>query len=107
MQTIGIITDLKHSNYCEDAKQNVYSSDLKTLNTVINKINPTKAPDGDLIIGFRYKKLGYYRESLVTLLKNTYDEEIDLHDWLSCYHYQKLHLHLRMRTPTRQKTTNQ
>ena len=57
MQTIGIITDLKHSNYCEDAKQNVYSSDLKTLNTVINKINPTKAPDGDLIIGFRYKKL--------------------------------------------------
>ena len=70
-------------NYCKGAKQNVYSIDLKTLNTVINKINPSKAPGRDLIIGFWYKKLDYYRESFVTLLQNTYEGEIDLPDWLS------------------------
>ena len=43
-------------NYCKGAKQNVYSIDLKTLNTVINKITPSKAPGRDLFIGFRYKK---------------------------------------------------
>ena len=32
-------------NYCKDAKQNIYSIDLKTLNTVINKINLSKAPE--------------------------------------------------------------
>ena len=70
-------------NCCKGAKQNVYSIDLKTLNTVINKINPSKAPGRDLIIGFWYKKLDYYRESFVTLLQNTYEGEIDLPDWLS------------------------
>ena len=70
-------------NYCKDAKQNIYSIDLKTLNTVINKINPSKAPGRDLIIGIWYKKLDYYRENFVTLLQNTYDVEIDLPDWLS------------------------
>ena len=67
-------------NYCKDAKQNVYSIDRKT---VINKINPSKVPGRDLIIGFWYKKLDYYRESFVTLLQNTYEGEIDLPDWLS------------------------
>ena len=70
-------------NYCKDAKQNIYSIDLKMLNTVINEINPSKAPGRDLIIGFWYKKLDYYRENFVTLLQNTYDGEIDLPDWLS------------------------
>ena len=46
-------------NYCKDAKQNVYSIDLKTLNTITNKINPSKAPGRDLIIGFWFKKLDY------------------------------------------------
>ena len=31
-------------NYCKGAKQNVYSINLKTLNTVINTINPSQAP---------------------------------------------------------------
>ena len=66
----------------KDAKQNVYSIDLKTLNTIIDKINPSKAPGRILISGFWYKKRDYYRESFVTLLQNTYDEEIDLPDWL-------------------------
>ena len=70
-------------NYCKDDKQNIYSINIKTLNTVINKINPSKAPDRDLIIGFWYKKRDYYRENFVTLLQNTYDGEIDLPDWLS------------------------
>ena len=70
-------------NYCKDAKQNIYSIDLKTLNTVINKINPSKAPGRDLIVGFWYKKLDYYRESFVNFLQNTYVEETDLPDWLS------------------------
>ena len=70
-------------NYCKDAKQNIYSIDLKTLNTVINKINPSKAPGRDVVVGFWYKKLDYYRENFVTLLQNTYDGEIDLPDWLS------------------------
>ena len=56
-------------NYCKDAKQNIYSIDLKTINTVINKINPSKAPDSDLIIGFWYKKLDCYGENFVTFCK--------------------------------------
>ena len=76
------INDLVVNCY-KGPKQNVYSIDLKTLNTVINKINPSKAPGRDLIIGFWYKKLDYYRESFVTLLQNTYEGEIDLPDWLS------------------------
>ena len=70
-------------NYCKDATQNLCSIDLKTLNTVIHKISPRKAPGRDLIIGFWYKKLDYYRENFVTLLQNTYDGEIDLPGWLS------------------------
>ena len=49
------INDLVVNCY-KGAKQNVYSIDLKTLNTVINKITPSKAPGRDLFIGFRYKK---------------------------------------------------
>ena len=52
-------------NYCKNAKQNIYSIDLKRLNTAINKINPSKAPGRDLIIGFWYKKLDYFREILL------------------------------------------
>ena len=70
-------------NYCKNAKQNIYTIDLKTLNSIINKINPSKAPGRDLIIGFWYKQLDYYREKFVTLLQNTYDGEIDLPDWSS------------------------
>ena len=70
-------------NYCKDAEQNIYSIDLKTLNTVINKINPSKDPGRDLIVGFWYKKLDYYTENFVTLLQNSYNGEIDLPDWLS------------------------
>ena len=58
-------------NYCKDATQNVYSIHLKTLNTVINKISPSKAPGRDLINRFCDKKLDYYRENFVTLLQNT------------------------------------
>ena len=43
------------------------------LNTVINKISSSKAPGKDLIIGFWYKKLDYYRENFATFLQNTYD----------------------------------
>ena len=67
-------------NYCKDAKQNIHSIDLKTLNTVINKINQSKAPGRDLIIGFWYKKFDYYRENFVTLLRNSHAGEIDLPD---------------------------
>ena len=70
-------------NYCKDAKQNVYSINLKTLNTVINKINPSKAPGRDIIIGFWDIKRDYYRENFATLPQNTYDGEINLPDWLS------------------------
>ena len=64
-------------NYFKD------SIDLKTLNTDINKINLSKAPGRDLIIGFRQKKLDYYRENFVTLLQNTLNEENYLSDWSS------------------------
>ena len=56
-------------NCCKGAKQNVYSIDLKTLNTVINKINPSKAPGRDLIIGFGTKNLTTIEKALLLCYK--------------------------------------
>jgi len=71
------------TNYCKDTIGNAYSIDLKTLSTVINRINPSKIPGRDLISGFWYKNLEYYRKNLMTLFQNTYDGEIDFPNWLS------------------------
>ena len=56
-------------NYCKGAKQNVYSIDLKTLNTAINKIIPIKAPGRDLVIGFWKKNLTNIEKVLLLCYK--------------------------------------
>ena len=42
-----------------------------TIDKVIDKIKPSKAPDRDMIIGYWYKQLDFYRSDLTRLYNST------------------------------------
>ena len=70
------IKELK-TNYCANVNQNYYEINLETLNKALSKIQNNKTPGRDMIIGFWYKKLQFYRPYKVSLFQKTLSGKYD------------------------------
>ena len=70
------INELKTS-YCANVEQKDYKINLETLKKALSKIQNNKSPGRDMIIGFWYKKLQFYRPYLMSLFQETPSEEYD------------------------------
>ena len=70
------INELK-TNYCANVNQKDYEINLETLNKALSKIQNNKMPGRDMIIGFWYKKLQFYRPYMVSLFQKILSGEYD------------------------------
>ena len=59
------------SEYCKNAKQNQYKITSETIDKVLKKLQNCKAPGMDIIVGFCYKNLLFYKADLVHIFQNT------------------------------------
>ena len=69
------INELK-TNYCANVNQKDYEIDLETLNKALSKIQSNKMPGRDMIIGFWYKKLQFYRPYMVSFISKVRNNAI-------------------------------
>ena len=65
------------TNYCANVNQKDYEINLETLNKALSKIQNNKMPGRDMIIGFWYKKLQFYRPYMVSLFQKILSGEYD------------------------------
>ena len=70
------IKELK-TNYCANVNQKDYKINIKTLQKALSKIQNNKSSGPDMIIGFWYKKLQFYRPYIVFLFQKTLSGEYD------------------------------
>ena len=71
------------SNYCLNATQKLYEIDKMAIDKVINKLKPNKAPGRDMITGYWYKQLNFYRSDLTRLYNSALVNDQVLPSWLS------------------------
>ena len=71
------------SNYCLNATQKLYEIDKMAIDKAINKLKPNKAPGRDMITGYWYKQLNFYRSDLTRLYNSTLVNDQVLPTWLS------------------------
>ena len=57
--------------YCQTVTTKTYQITEDILETAVNKIQPNKAPGRDLIAGFWYKKIDFYKPTLIYLFEKT------------------------------------
>ena len=62
------IKELK-TNYCANVNQKNYKINIEALQKALSKIQNNKSPGPDMIIGFWYKKLQFYRPYMVSLFQ--------------------------------------
>ena len=71
------------NNYCLNAMQKLYEIDKMAIGKAINKLKPNKAPPGrDMITGYWYKQLNFYRSDLTRLYNSTLVNDQVLTTWL-------------------------
>ena len=71
------------SEYCKNAKQKQYRITSETIDKVLKKLQNGKAPGTDLIVGFWYKNLMFYKADLVYIFQNTLKGHKELPSWLT------------------------
>lgn len=71
------------NEYCTNVSPKKYDITSEILLTVVEKLPNGKSPGRDLIVGYWYRKLTFYRSALVKLFKKTMDAELDVPDWLA------------------------
>ena len=71
------------SNYCLNAKQKLYETDKMAIDKAINKLKPNKAQGRDMITGYRYKQLNFYRSDFTRLYNLALVNDQVLLTWLS------------------------
>ena len=72
-----------HSKYYLNAKQKLYEIDKKVIDKAINKLKPNKALGRDIITGYWYKQLNFYRPDFTKLYHSTLLDDQVLLTWLS------------------------
>ena len=71
------------SEYCQDVIQKEYIINSNVLDNMINKLQNGKAPGKDMIVGYWYKYLQFYKNNLIELYQKTFNGEIELPSWLT------------------------
>ena len=70
------------SKYCLNVLQKLYKIDKMTTDHTINKLKPNKTPGRDMITGYWYKQLNFYRSDLTSLYHSTLVGDQVLPTWL-------------------------
>ena len=70
-------------DYCRNTQQSRYEISKFTMEEVLSKLQNNKAPGPDLIVGYWYKNLSFYRESLCKLYDLCLHGGAELPDWLT------------------------
>ena len=70
-------------NYCQNVTVKEYEINEVVVEKAINKLQLSKAPGRDCIVGYWFKKLTFYRSGLLNLFRKTLQEETELPCWLS------------------------
>ena len=71
------------SNYFLNATQKLYEIDKMAIDKAINKLKPNKVPRRDMITGYWYKQLNFYRSDLTRSYNSTLVTDQVLPTWLS------------------------
>ena len=82
------------SNYCLNTTQKFYEIDKMTIDKVINKLKPNKAPGRDMITGYWYKQLNLYRSDLTKLYHSMLVNDQVLPTWLSTAKTKNTDIHI-------------
>ena len=71
--------------YCSHVQPKQYEITIDTLKTAVNKIHLEKYPGRDTgtLIGYWFKRLIFYIETLANLYQNTFEGSRTLPDWLT------------------------
>jgi hypothetical protein len=78
--------DHLEKTYCTNVTTNDYTIDTTSLDKVIQKIQPNKAPGNDSITGYWYKHLTSYRHHLARIYNHKIHSDSPLPTWLSAAH---------------------
>ena len=70
-------------NYCKNVRQQPYKITEEILNKAVCKLFLGKSPGRDLIKGYWYKRLSFYKKHLLKLFQETYEGMLDLPNWLT------------------------
>lgn len=55
----------------------------ETYTIAVDKLHNRKTPGRDLIVGYCYEKLSFYKKPLICIFRNTMEGPIDTPNWLS------------------------
>ena len=56
---------------------------FETFAKAVGKLHNGKAPGRDLIVGYWYKMLTFYRKSLISIFKRTMEGQTDIPNWFA------------------------
>ena len=66
-------------NYCNNVRQQPYKMTDEILNKAVSKLFPVKLLGRDLIKGYGYKRLSFYKKHLLKIFQETYEGMLKLH----------------------------
>ena len=69
-------------NYCKNVRQQPYKITDEILNKDVNKLFLGKSPGRDLVKGYWYKRLSFYKKHLLKVFQETYEGVLNLPNWL-------------------------
>ena len=76
--------DTLRQEYCNNVQQTQYTINEETFGKVANKMQNDKSPCNDLIVGYWYKHLTFYRHALIHLFAQTFNgRQQQLLAWLN------------------------
>ena len=70
------------ASYCANASQSTYKITETTVTEQLSRLNNNKAPGPDLIVGYWYKNLKFYRSELVFMFEEYLNGSSSLPNWL-------------------------
>ena len=70
-------------NYCKNVRQQPYKITKEILNNAVSKLFLGKSSSRDLIKGYWYKRLSFYKKQLLKIFQETYEEMLNLPNWLT------------------------
>ena len=75
--------DTLRQEYCTNVQQTQHTFNEETFGKVVNKMQNGKSPGNDLIIGYWYKQLIFYRHALIHLFDQKFNGQQQLPAWLT------------------------
>ena len=75
--------EILKSEYCTNTEQKQYRITSETIDKVFKNVQNGNAPGTDLIVGFWYKNLMFYKADIVHIFHDTLKGHKELPSWLT------------------------